>query len=167
MKKTVALLLIAGLVVSAIGCKKKEEEPKLPAGHPPLEGTMPGAGVQRPVERTINVPKDVQAKWKSVKIIVEDKMTKSSKEYTVAVGSELTVPDTKVAVKVLNFLPHFMMTDKEITSASNEPVMPAARVSVMENGKEIWKGWLFSLQPDAHPFPHDRIALKLAGGVSK
>jgi hypothetical protein len=83
------------------------------------------------------------------------------------VGSELAIPNTKLKVKVLAFLPHFQMTDKEITSASDKPTMPAAQIAVQEPGKEEWKGWIFSLQPDMHPFMHDKIAIKLAGGVSK
>ena len=166
MKKIVAVLLMAGLVVSFAGCKKKEEKPQLPAGHPSMEGGMPPAGMPK-VEREIVVPKDVKAKWKAVKLIVEDKATKKPTEYTVNVGSELAVPNTKVVVKVLAFLPHFMMGDKQITSASNEPKMPAAKVSVMDGGKEVWAGWLFSLQPDMHPFQHEKIGLKLAGGVAK
>jgi hypothetical protein len=45
--------------------------------------------------------------------------------------------------------------------------MPAAQVIVQEPGKPDWKGWLFSLQPDMHPYQHEKIALKLAGGVAK
>jgi len=70
-------------------------------------------------------------------------------------------------VKVLNFLPDFNMTDKEFTSVSNKPNQPAARVLITENGMEIWSNWLFSLQPGMHPFAHEKIGIKLVGGVSK
>lgn len=165
-KKPVAAILIAGLAVSFAGCKKKEEKPQLPAGHPPMEGMMPPQGAPK-VERNVVVPKNVASKWKAVKLVIDYKAKKSSTEYTVNVGSDLKVPNTDVTVKVLAFLPHFMMTDKDITSVSNEPKMPAAQVSVMEKGKEVWKGWLFSMQPDMHPFQHEMIGLRLAGGVSK
>ena len=166
MKRVFAAVLVIGLVCSFAACKKKEEKPQLPAGHPGVEGAMPQAGMPK-VERKLVVPKNVSAKWKSVKLIVEDKAAKKSNEYTVNVGSELAIPDTKLKVKVTAFLPHFMMTDKEITSASDKPTMPAAQIEVTEPGKELWKGWIFSLQPDMHPFVHDKVAIKLAGGVSK
>ena len=89
------------------------------------------------------------------------------KEYTVNVGGELAIPNTKLTVKVLNFLPDFKMTDKEFASASDKPNMPAAQVAVSENGKEIWNNWLFSMQPGIHPFQHDAVGLTLVGGVSK
>jgi hypothetical protein len=168
-RKLTAVVLVAGLVLLFAGCKKEEKQQQLPPGHPGMEGgmpQMPPAGAPK-VDRKVVVPKDVQAKWKAVKLIVEDKATKKPTEYTVNVGSDLAVPNTKVTVKVLAFLPHFMMGDKEITSASNELKMPAAQVIVQEPGKPDWKGWLFSLQPDMHPYQHEKIALKLAGGVAK
>ncbi len=168
MKRLCTALIVIGLVFSFAGCKKKEQ-PQLPPGHPGMEGgamQMPQAGGPK-IERAVTVPAAVKAKWKAVKLVIEDKAAKTSKEYTVNVGSELAVPNTKMKIKVLAFLPHFMMTDKDITSASDKPNMPAAQIVVSEPGKEEWKGWIFSLQPEMHPFPHEKIGIKLAGGVSK
>ena len=105
------------------------------------------------VDRTVVVSKEVAAKWKAVKLAVENKAAKTTKEYTVNVGSELAIPNTKMKVKVLAFLPDFKMGDKEFTSASDKPNMPAAQVSVTENGKEIWNNWLFSMQPGDSSVP--------------
>ncbi|OGW34405.1 MAG: hypothetical protein A2010_14125 [Nitrospirae bacterium GWD2_57_9] len=169
LKKIVAVVAVLVLAVSFAGCKKKEEKPQLPAGHPPMEGGMPPSGMPNmpKVDRKVIVSRDVKAKWKAVKIGVEDKKAKINKEYTINVGSELAIPNTKMTVKVLNFLPDFKMTDTEFTSASDKPNMPAAQVVVAENGKEIWSNWLFSLQPGIHPFQHENIGLMLVGGVSK
>ena len=169
MKRIVAAVLVAGMLVSFAGCKKKEEKPQLPAGHPSTEGGMPPAGMpdMPKVDRTVVVPKEVAAKWKSVKITIEDKAAKSSKEYTIAVGAEQSIPNTTIKVKVLAFLPDFRMGEKEITSASDKPNNPAAQVSVTDGGKEVWKGWLYSMHPGVHPFQHEKISLTLIGGVSK
>jgi hypothetical protein len=168
MKKVIAVLLISGLVFLFAGCKKKEEMPTLPPGHPSTEGGMPPTGTSEMprVDRKVIVPKEVSAKWKAVKITVEDKIAKTNKEYTIRIGGEQTVAP-KMSVKVLAFLPDFRMGAQDITSASAEPKNPAAQVSVTEGGKEIWKGWLYSLHPDVHPFKHDKIALALNGGVAK
>ena len=99
--------------------------------------------------------------------MIDDKPAKTSTENTVNVGGDLAVPNANITVKVLTFLPHFMMGDKEITSASDKPTMPAAQIDVVENGKSVWKGWLFSLQPEMLPFSHEKIGIKLVGGVSK
>ena len=36
-----------------------------------------------------------------------------------------------------------------------------------DGGKEVWKGWLYSMHPGIHPFQSDKIGLTLNGGVSK
>jgi hypothetical protein len=171
-KKIIAALVVLVLVVAVGACKKKEEKPTMPAGHPGMEGGMPPAGMPATqnmpkVDRQVVATKDVTSKWKAVKLAVENKAAKTTKEYTVNIGSELAVPNTKMTVKVLNFLPDFKMSDKEFYSASDKPNQPAARVAVVENGKEIWNNWLFSLQPGVHPFQHENIGITLVGGVSK
>jgi len=169
MKRIVAAVLVAGLIASFAGCKKKEEKPQLPPGHPSTEGGMPQQGMpdMPKVDRKVVVPKEIAAKWKSVKLMIEDKAAKSSKEYTIAVGAEQAVPNTTIKVKVLAFLPDFKMGEKDITSASDKPNNPAAQVSVTDGGKEVWKGWLYSMHPGVHPFQHEKIGLTLIGGVSK
>ena len=169
MKKLVVALLVGSLIFTVAGCKKKEEKPQLPPGHPSTEGGMPQTGMpdMPKVDRAVVVPAAVKAKWKAVKLNVEDKTAKSTKEYTVAVGSELAVPNTKMKIKVLTFLPDFRMGDKDITSASDKPNNPAVQVSVTEPGKEEWKGWLYAMHTGVHPFAHEKIAVTLVGGVSK
>ena len=174
MKRIVAAVLVAGLIASFAGCKKKEEKPQLPPGHPSTEGGMPPQGMppagmpdMPKVDRKVVVPKEIAAKWKAVKLTVEDKTKKSAKEYTVNVGSSLEVPGTKVKLTVLSFLPDFRMGEKDITSASDKPNNPAAQVLIQEPGKPDQKIWLYSMHPGVHPFQHEQIGLTLNGGVSK
>ena len=169
MKRIVAAVLVAGLIGSFAGCKKKEEKPQLPPGHPSTEGGMPPAGMpdMPKVDRKVVVSKEVAAKWKSVKLAVEDKTKKATKEYTISVGSALEVPGTKIKLTVLAFLPDFRMGEKDITSASDKPNNPAAQVLIQESGKPDQKIWLYSMHPGVHPFQHEKIGLTLNGGVSK
>lgn len=169
MKKLVVALLVGSLIFTFAGCKKKEEKPQLPPGHPSTEGGMPQTGMpdMPKVDRAVVVPAAVKAKWKAVKLNIEDKTAKNTKEYTVAVGSELAIPDTKMKIKVLAFLPDFRMGEKDITSASDKPNNPAVQVAVSEPGKAEWQGWLYSMHPGIHPYAHERIAITLVGGVNK
>jgi hypothetical protein len=168
LKKMVAVAVVLVLAVSFGACKKKEQKPQLPAGHPAVEGSVPPNMQNMPkVERAITVPKEVAAKWTAVKLNIQDKAGKSEKQYVVAIGSDLAIPNTNMKVKVIAFLPDFKMGDKEITTASDQPNNPAAQIVVQEPGKEEWKGWIYSMHPQIHPFPHEKIAITLVGGVSK
>jgi len=169
MKKVLAVVLATGLALSFAGCKKTEDKPQLPPGHPSMEGGMPATGMpdMPKVDRKVIVPKEIAAKWKAVKLGIEDKAAKKMKEYTVSVGADQAVPNTNIKIKVLSFLPDFRMGDKDITSASDKPNNPAAQIAVLEGGKEVWKGWLYSMHPGIHPFQHEKIGITLMGGVSK
>ncbi len=169
LKKMVVFAVVFTFAVSTGACKKKEQNPTMPPGHPAMEGGMPAPGMPNvpKVERKVVVSKEVAVKWKAVKLAIENKAAKTTKEYTVKIGSELAIPNTKLTVKVLAFLPDFKMSDKEFFSATDKPNQPAVQVVVAENGKEIWSNWLFSLQPSIHPFQNESIGIILIGGVAK
>lgn len=117
-----------------------------------------------PVEKadmSVTVPPDVQGKWKAVIIEVANKQMNEQKDYLVDINQDFIIPNTKIKIHVVTFLPDFSMSPKGITSLSNEPRNPAAKVVVYEDGKEIFGGWLFEKMPTVHPFEHDVYAIKL------
>ena len=144
-------------VVMVAGCHKKEEQKSGTAAspHPQVAGKEP----------VIIEPASVKGKWKAVKIAVSDKTANKETVYTVAIGSQFAIPDTNLAIKVENFLPHFTMAGAVRTSLSNEPKNPAARVRIYEDGKEIFNGWLFSLFPTTHALQHPKYGFTLVGFV--
>jgi len=87
-----------------------------------------------------------EAKWTAAKLEITHKENKTTKIYTIRIGSEIAVPNTKVKIKVLAFLPDFLMGDKGITTASNKPNNPAAQVVISEPGKKDWKAWIYSTE---------------------
>ncbi|MEW6326193.1 MAG: DUF2155 domain-containing protein [Thermodesulfobacteriota bacterium] len=111
------------------------------------------------------VPQDVQGKWKAVVIVVVNKQTNEKKDYVVGINKEFAVPNSKIKIKVLNFLPNFSMSPQGITSLSNEPKNPAAQVIVYEDDKNVFEGWLFEKFPQVHPFQHRVYALLLKNQI--
>jgi hypothetical protein len=170
--KILAITLGFILVVSVGACKKKEEQPipRTPMqGAPmqtPMSPQMPPHGNMTPkAEKKIVVPEDVKAKWRKVKLAVEDKASKKMGEYTVSVNSEFVVPNSNLKIVVSEFLPDFKMDEFTITSATADPNNPAVRVEVFEDGKSIFKGWLYSKFPAIHPFEHKKYGITLKEGV--
>jgi len=152
----VLLVALAALIAFA-GCSKKEE-PK--AG----EAVAPHGQSARK-ESVVVVPDNVKGKWKAVKIAVINKASNKETVYTVAIGSQVAITGSDLIISVENFLPHFVINGTTLTSLSNEPKNPAAQIRIMEGGKEIWKGWLFSLYPVQHAFQHPKYGFTLVDFV--
>jgi hypothetical protein len=181
-KQMLAVVCSLSLLIAAGACKKKEEKPPMPQtgmpgqeqGMPPgMQPGMPGGPQGQPNivvpkgQKTIVLPDSVKGKWKAVVLVVSDKKTNKQQEYTVNLNSDLNIPNSNLKVSVGEFLPDFRMEGLTITSTSNEPNNPAVGVKVFENGKEIFKGWLYAKFPTMHPFEHPNFSIVLKDGVKK
>jgi hypothetical protein len=175
MKKITLLVTVFVSIVFLVSACKKKEEPPVPKSsvqqapmpmqpvQPESMQPSPHGNVQK-TEKKIIVPENVK-KWNKVKLIFTDKTTNMSAEYIVKVGSEWKVPNTNLKVVVGEFLPDFRMTETEITSSSDVPNNPALRVEIFEDGKSVFKGWLYSKFPMIHPFEHQKYGLTLKEGI--
>jgi hypothetical protein len=140
------------LLVQA-GCGKKEET----AGPASSAGQQGGAKK----ESVIKVPDSVKGKWRAVKISVLDKETHQETVLTIPIGQATQVPGSSISLAVEVFLPQFIIDGTALTSLSNEPKNPAALVRILENGKELHKGWLYSLYPTTHAYQHPKYGFTL------
>ncbi len=130
--------------------------PSAPAGHPQM-----GSG-----SRVVRVPDEVKGKWQAVKLRVEEKGGgRPPQVYTVRLGGQLDIPGSKLHVRVAEFLPALQVSGNEVTSASNNPTNPAVMVTVTEDGRETFKGWLFGKFPDMQPFEDPKYKITLVEGV--
>jgi hypothetical protein len=197
-----AVIVSIMLAFSIGACKKKEpqkpvpEVPMQPAGpmqSPPMPmqpapqmpmqpvpqmpmQPAPQSPMQRPMtmgQTKIVVPDSVKGKWSSVKLIVQNKATKESKEYIVNLNSDFKIPNSNVKIHVGEFFPEFKMNGLTLTSASNEPKNPAVAIRVLEGDKQIFPaqgkkwGWLFSKMPSIHPLNHPKYTIILKEGFPK
>jgi hypothetical protein len=141
---------------------------------------MPGQpGMQRQIvvpkgETSVVVPDTVKGKWKAVVLVVADKTTNKSNEYTVNLHSDFKIPNSNLKIAVGEFLPDFKMEGLSLTSVSNEPNNPAVAIKVYEGGKQVFPagngkkwGWLYTKFPTMHPFEHQKYAILLKEGVKK
>jgi hypothetical protein len=152
---------------------------QMPPGRVP-QGQMPPAGqqsahpgMQMMGKTQVVVPESVKGKWSAARIILEDKTTKTKKEYEIKLNSDFTIPNSSLKIHVGDFLPDFKMDGLNLTSGSNEPKNPALSIRVFENNKQIFPapgrqwGWLFSKVPSIHPFEHSKYGITLKEGVKK
>ena len=160
-------VIIGVLFIFFAGCSKKEPPSSsarphpvsppqaLPSQTPPIAGNAPVVMLDA-----------IKDKWTAVKLLVEDKKTNDATEYTVSLGSELAIPDSSLVVRVNQFLPDLKIEGNAFTSASAELLNPSVHVQVLDNGKEIFNGWLFQLFPTVHPFQHERFSITLRDSVA-
>ena len=114
------------------------------------------------IERGIIVPKEVEGKWKAVKIMVRNKIDESrSTMKTTALGSSFELEGSAIKVTVGPFMPNFVMTQTNYTSKGNELTNPAVQLVIEENGKILYEGWAFAKYPTMYAFEHEEFAFQL------
>lgn len=117
-------------------------------------------------ERQIVVPDFVKDKWDGVIIRIEDRKGKETWEATIPTGKRIKLAGTPFEIEVQHFFPSFFMDDTKITSVSNEPRNPAAKIVVWEDNKKIHDGWIFAMMPEIHAFDHSRYGIFLVRGIA-
>ncbi|MGD0884451.1 MAG: DUF2155 domain-containing protein [Thermodesulfovibrionales bacterium] len=174
MKRFLAISLGVVMILSfGLGACKKKEQPSAPnipqmaPGSQMPQGQMPpGMSITKTPLKVV-VPDFVKGKWSGVKLLLDDKATKKSTEFTVNLNSQLKVPNTDLTVAVGDFLPDFRMDQGTISSASNDLNNPAVSIKVTEGDKEIFKGWLYLKFPTIHPFEHPKYGLTMKEAIKK
>lgn len=180
MKRAVIALLSCILVFSfAMGCKKSENQPLPKSSSAPVSnqgGTADGVKTDislsnvhgsssAKTQKEVVVPDDVKKTWKRVVLVIEDKKTRKKMEHVVAIGSEIALADSSVKVKVLHFLPQFIIQDGKVTSVSNNPENPSVRLQVTDADKIIFDNWIYSKHTDIYTFDHPRFVIILKEGL--
>ena len=149
------------LLLPLAACRKEDgKQPQAPQSVAP-HGGMSAMGTPAKKESIVVVPEALKGKWKAVRIVVIEIASRKETTHAVPVGPEFKVPGTPLTLRVENLLPDFSMGGGVITSKSDRLDNPAAQVRVSEGGKEVFKGWMFTKFPEAHPFEHPRYALKV------
>ncbi len=147
------IMVAAGMLCA--GCEQQNEI----AAPAPVEADA--VATRQKKEAQVIVPAEVQGKWRAVKISVTDKENHREKIFTVAIGSSFTVPDSKIRLQVDAFLPAFIVDGTIMTSVSNETRNPAVQITISDEEREVFKGWLFSLFPGTHAYQHPRYSFAL------
>jgi hypothetical protein len=166
MKGSIRLLMLSlPLLGLAAGCgsdPEKVAQARTEAGV--QQGAPQPEGAPAKVENKVVVPAGQNGKWKAVRISVLAKDAgKQAKPVLqeVPLGADTAIPGTGLTIRVDAVLPDFSMGGGVITSKSDSPNNPAAQVQVAEGAKPVFKGWMFSLFPEAHAFEHPKYAIKL------
>lgn len=144
------------------------------SSHPPKGGDAhPDVDPNAPKNSKLVVPDATRARWEAVKLVIEEKHSRSIKEFVIPIGQEIDLASGGKTFKISaeTFLPDFKIEESPegqvYTSVSDNPDNPAVKLHVSEAGQEIFNGWIFSMFPSMHPFKHDLIGITLKEGIIK
>lgn len=139
--------------------------PTMPQGMPP-SGGMSGKpqGDFKSGHETV-MPDDVKKAYTGVQIRVEKKAGGEPKMFDVPFNKPTPLGDTGLIIEIIAYMPNFFMDQTRISSIGTEPINPACKYTVKEDGKEDYSGWLFAKMPEVHPFPHDVYKISLSAGI--
>jgi hypothetical protein len=126
-----------------------------------------GADLGASVPTKLVVPPEVTQAFSGVRVGWKDSQTGQEGLLDVPLGGAASVPGSDLEIRANVFLPSFTMTSEQITSTGIGLENPAARIAVIQGGKEVFSGWIFKRFPDVHPFQHPRFSLRLEGGVPR
>ena len=150
---TLCCCVMTGILVFLGGCRTEERKPA------PVSTHEQGVKKQTTV---VELPQS-KGKWRAVVVGITDKRTGKVSDYDIPLGTRTPLPGSDLSITADTFLPHFIMQGSVLTSQSNEPKNPAARITVEEGGNVIFKGWLFAFYPTTHAFQHPRYGFALKG----
>lgn len=131
------------------------------------EAGSPEASATPPVPNRLEVPPEIAQTYSGIKVHWKDSTSGKEGALEVPLDGTARVPGSELDVRADVFLPAFTMNAQTITSNGVDPANPAAHITVLEKGKEIFAGWIFTRFPDVHPFEHPRYSLRLEGGVPR
>jgi hypothetical protein len=174
LRPTVLALLAA---VLCGGCQERgRPDPNIPmaasheretAGRGSSGEAGAGATGAPKVPTRLVVPPEVGKTYSAIRLTWKDSGGGREGTLDVPLGGSARIPNSDLEVRADVFLPAFTMAAEEITSKGVELSNPAARITVLEKGNEIFSGWIFTNFPNVHPFEHPRFSVRLAGAVKK
>ncbi len=112
-----------------------------------------------------NVDPDIASAWSGVRIRVIDRDGGTEEMFDIPINGAELLGESGLVLSAGVFLPDFILDENGISSRSAEPINPAVRVVISEDGMEDFEGWLFASMPEIRPYPHQRWEVLLVEGI--
>ncbi len=111
------------------------------------------------------VAQEIAEAWSGVRILVVDRESGAEETFEIPLNGADLLGDSGLVLSAGVFLPDFILDEDGITSRSAEPINPAVRVVISEDGMEDYEGWLFASMPEIRPYPHTRYEVLRVEGI--
>ena len=104
----------------------------------------------------------VKAKFHTVKMAVGNRENKEEKEFNVKIGGGADVPGSPYKIKIIAYLPHWVIRGDTVTSNGINPDDPAVRAVITEGDKPVFDGFIFQ-KHKTPSFVTDKYVMTLTG----
>lgn len=111
------------------------------------------------------VSPEIAEAWSGVRVRVVDRESGAEETFDIPLNGADLLGESGLVLSAGVFLPDFIFDENGISSRSTEPINPAVRVVISEDGMEDFEGWLFASMPEIHPYPHERWEVLLVEGI--
>lgn len=122
----------------------------------------PPKPIPLPGNLVVKTPDSVKSKYRTVMMGIGDRKTLEVKKFSVKIGDTAKVPGTDYTIKVLAYLPSWVIRGNVATSKSDKPEDPAVRATIYENDKQVFDGFIFQ-RHTTPSFLTDKYAIGLLG----
>ncbi len=163
------LLPLLAVVLLCSACGKKNDEEALKKKKEMALATFATEGKETPPKpaplpkgQKLDVPDAVKAKYHTVKMAVGNRETKEEKEFNVKIGGGADVPGSPYKIKILAYLPHWVIRGDTVTSNGINPDDPAVRAIITEGDKQVFDGFIFE-KHKTPSFVTDKYVMTLTG----
>jgi hypothetical protein len=163
------LLPILAVVLLCSSCGKKNNEESLEKKKEMALATFANEGNETPPHpaplpkgQKLDVPDAVKAKFHTVKMAVANRKTKEEKVFNVRIGDEVDVPGSPYKIKIIAYLPHWVIRGNTVTSNGIIPDDPAVRAIIYEGGKPVFDGYIFE-KHKTPSFVSEKYVMTLTG----
>ena len=156
------------ILISALACGKKtdEQQARKITGWDISSFTegksAPPKPIPLPGNLVVKVPESVKSKYHTVTMGIGDRKTLEVKKFSVKIGDTAKVPGTDYSIKIVAYLPSWVIRGNVATSKSDKPDDPAVRATVYEKGKQVFDGFIFQ-RHTTPSFLTDKYAIGLLG----
>ena len=156
------------ILISSGACSKKadEQQSQKSAGwdiESFIEGkSIPPKPIPLPANIVIQVPDSVKAKYHTVTMGIGDRKTLKVTKFTIRIGDTAKVPGTDYSIKIMAYLPSWVVRGNVATTKSDKPDDPAVRAVIFEKDTKVFDGFIFQ-KHKTPSFLTDKIAIGLLG----
>ena len=163
------LLPLLAVVLLCSSCGKKNDEEALKKKKEMALAAVATEGKETPPSpaplpkgQKLEVPDAVKAKFHTVKMAVGNRETKEEKEFDVKIGGGADVPGSPYKIKIIAYLPHWVIRGDTVTSNGIDPVDPAVRAVITEGDKQVFDGYIFEMHKTPS-FVTEKYVMTLTG----